>query len=486
MKKIIIGLVGAILGTAFFAYGATVLFVPQGGTGAQTFPIGNILIGNGTNAITSTSTTLSGFTLRELPSFIVAASGGDFTTIQGALTACGSAGGGTIYLTDPTYNQGGTGLTFRGSNCNVYGRDASTTINFTGATTGFKTNSAAGLYSNNGVHNVKILGDGTSGSIGIDMSDMSHSIYEKIIMDNWDTAYRLNDTQNITFYNIVRDGTLTTLASFGINASSTKPTNDNTFENLFIGCSNNTTNGCIAINLNNAQKNSFLDVTAEPAGNTKTRCVQIRANSLANNNGTFSNGFHDFYCEGNTIGIAASTTVGTAVVFGNNFYGGQIETNTTDVLDNSSGTSTVHFYGAGINFAEVNTVSANFGIGTSTPWSALSLGSGAIVVPEASTTAAATINISFQNQQTSKIELTATSTINLNHTGIPGEVQKVIVCQNSVGNWGATFAASSSLIWAGHTTPTQTQTANECDVYSFIVTGATGTPTVFGAATQIF
>jgi hypothetical protein len=292
----------------------------------------------------------------QVPSWTVAASGGNYTTIQAALNQCGAVGGGSIYLLDASYSQGSTGLTFKGSNCSVYGRGyGTTTINFTGATTGFKTNLASGDYSHDGVYNVVLLGDGTTGSVAIDLSNMSHNVYENIQTDNWDTTYKFNDTQNVTFYNKILNTDNTTIKSFGINASSTDPANDNTIENSFFGCSNNT--GCVGANFNNAQANTLNQVTFEPAGNSKTTCIQFRSNNLATNNGTFSNNLYQVYCEGNQMGIMASSTDnrgGNAPVFGNNFYGGQIETNTTEYACDSADCSEIGFYGTGVAFANKN------------------------------------------------------------------------------------------------------------------------------------
>lgn len=311
-----------------------------------------------TTSGTLTATLGTGYSIAEVPSYTVKAAGGDFTTIQGALDRCGTDGGGSIYLLDASYAQAGTGLTFKGSNCHVIGRGVgTTTITFTGATTGFKTNSAAGKYSNNSIENITMTGDGTAASIAIDISDMSHAVYQHLKIDNFDTVFRWNDTQNTTFYNMIRDTTGTTIGSYGINASSTNPTNDNMVENSFFGCKNATAAGCVGVNLNNAQANSFYNVTVEPAGTSKTIGVQFRSNNLTTNNGTFSNIFYNFYAEGNTYGISASSTAnrsGLAPVFGNNFYGGQIETNTTDYACESADCNEIDFHGTGINFVNKN------------------------------------------------------------------------------------------------------------------------------------
>lgn len=308
----------------------------------------------GTPAVTGTLS--AGFSLRQLPSYTVGSSGASFTTIQAALDACGGTGG-NIYLTDTSYAQAGTGLLWKGSNCHLWGRGAgTTTIAFTGATTGFKTNSAASKFNNNSITGVSLNGDGTTGSIGIDMSDMSHARYEDIDMDNWDTGVQAVDTQNITFYNHFVGMTMTTLKTSGINASSTKPVNDNLFEDMFIGCSNVGT--CTGIRINNAQANNFTNVTIEPAG-TAAFGIKISSNSLATNNGTFANNFYNVYIEGNKIGVSASSTdnrSGNAAVHGNNFYGGQIETNTANVLFESADQIEGEFHGTEVNFASTNTL----------------------------------------------------------------------------------------------------------------------------------
>lgn len=304
----------------------------------------------GSSPITLTGTGAGGLP-RTYSYFVDADGGGDFTTIQGALDACGAAGGGSIYLTDHYYYLGATGLLFKGNDCNVYGVYASTTLEVAGATTAFKTNSAASAYANNGVHNVVIVGDGNTGSIGIDMSDMIRSRYTGIVMDNLGRGFRLNDTQNVTFYNTVRDFAITTIQVAGIDASSTNPTNDNKFSDGFIGCG---VSGCIGINLNNAQNNLFSGVSIEPATITGTIGVKIDIDARAANSGTFANQFYGLYAEANKIGIAASSSISsTKEIHSNGFYGGQIVANTTDTLDSSGGES-ISFFGVNVNYEQKN------------------------------------------------------------------------------------------------------------------------------------
>lgn len=330
-----------------------------------------------TNSPVTTSGTLTGafsssaFGIVKIPSYIVAAAGGDFTTIQAALDACGTSGGGNIYLTDKTYAQGGTGLLFKGSNCNIYGRDATTTITFTGATTLFKTNSAAGLYSNNGIHHVVITADANVSGIAIDMSNMSHATYEDIVLDSIGTAILINDTQNITFYNKVTKISATTVKTFGINASSTNPVNGNLFDDIFIGCNAN----CIALQMNNANNNQFTGLRSEPSTVTGTVGIKLFDNTLTTNNGVFDNIFQNSYIEANGIGISIANAIGPGGgIQRNQIIGGIVDVNTTDLSLASNAGALNTFIGLDKNFGSpVSSFQGPFAIGSTTPFATLSV-----------------------------------------------------------------------------------------------------------------
>ena len=194
---------------------------------------------------------------------------------------------------------------------------------------------------------------------------------------------------------------------------------------------------------------------------------------------------------------------GTTVTngFGNSIYGAAWEDICSNDVQASTSYECLHLGASSYGFDNISTEAVgngvvrnlafqmnggNVGIATSTPWAALSLGSGSLVIPEASSTGTGYNTIDFKNQITSKIEMNANTTINLADDSLAGDTQKVILCQDGTGSRTVTWLSSSTLIWVGHTTPTITATANECDIFSFIVTGATGTPEVFGAATQGF
>lgn len=300
---------------------------PSGGTGISSITGPTGITWTGTTAVTGAMTN-SGFSLRKIPSYTVGASGADFTTIQAALDAAGTAGGGTIQLTDASYSQGTTPLTFKGSNTTINCRTASTTISFTGATTLFKTNSAAGQYAQDGIIGCTVTGDGNVSGVAFDLSDMSHFDLENNTVNDVGTFVKSNDTQNITFYDRIVHNNASSLTAFGWNASSTNPVNGWYFENNFIGCNAN----CTSIQLNNSNGDTITDNYIEPASVTGTVGVKIFDNKLATNNGVFNNVIRSNYIEANGIGISMATSVNTAGggVQRNQIEANTVEANTTD------------------------------------------------------------------------------------------------------------------------------------------------------------
>lgn len=141
------------------------------------------------------------------------------------------------------------------------------------------------------------------------------------------------------------------------------------------------------------------------------------------------------------------------------------------------------------------------GIGTTSPYSAFtldrvagtSLATSSITVTEykRATSTSMTINANDSNTQLLQIG-TAATTITL--TGfVPGKQLKLIVCNPNGTGGTITWATSPTgiLLWAGGTTPTQTTTANKCDVWSFVGTNATSTTAanthrIFGAMSANF
>lgn len=138
-------------------------------------------------------------------------------------------------------------------------------------------------------------------------------------------------------------------------------------------------------------------------------------------------------------------------------------------------------------------VNTSEGIGTSTPYAALTLdrtttlASSTIAVneyrfgsPNNATSTAGTIDCRTSTQMHWPLGTAATT---LTLTGlIPGQVCRVVV-ENPNNTAGAlTWAAGAgyTLLWPAGTVPTQTTTANKQDVWSFLATQASSTITIMG------
>ena len=65
-----------------------------------------------------------------------------------------------------------------------------------------------------------------------------------------------------------------------------------------------------------------------------------------------------------------------------------------------------------------------------------------------------------------------------------GQVLRLVVCQDSTGSRTVTW--DSAVLWNGDSAPTLTTTANQCDLATFVATGATSTLKIFGAAALAF
>ncbi len=131
-------------------------------------------------------------------------------------------------------------------------------------------------------------------------------------------------------------------------------------------------------------------------------------------------------------------------------------------------------------------VEASIGIGTSTPWTSLSIAEGgAITVEENLLTTSGTINVDWRDGNSQLIRLTS-SAVTINLSGyIAGQKLLLTIC-NPSGSTGGAITWGTTISWADGSTPTQTTTANKCDVWSFIATNSTGTLRVFGAQTPNF
>lgn len=144
---------------------------------------------------------------------------------------------------------------------------------------------------------------------------------------------------------------------------------------------------------------------------------------------------------------------------------------------------------AGLTYDPVG--AAAFGLGTSTPFYKFSIGSGngsssaSILVAEhqPATSTSMTIDWTNGNQQMVRLGNAATTISFSNYTD--GATLKVIACNPPTGTAG-TITWGTQVLWAGGSAPSQTTTAQKCDVWSFLGTQATSTLKVFGSVTNSF
>ncbi len=144
-----------------------------------------------------------------------------------------------------------------------------------------------------------------------------------------------------------------------------------------------------------------------------------------------------------------------------------------------------------IGSAYFATTGGAVGIGTTSPFTTLSIGagggasSGSILVSEyrPATSTSITVDWKVGNTQLLRIGTSATTIAFSNVTD--GQTLKIITCSGQTTT-GAISFTDTRILWVNGTVPVQTTTANKCDVYSFIGTMATTTMRVFGAQTPNF
>ncbi|MBY0110634.1 hypothetical protein K2Y00_01350 [Patescibacteria group bacterium] len=125
------------------------------------------------------------------------------------------------------------------------------------------------------------------------------------------------------------------------------------------------------------------------------------------------------------------------------------------------------------------------GIASSTPWAGLGVASGkAIVVGENTLATSTSMTIDWRNGNQQLVRLgTAATTISFSGY-VEGQKLALTVC-----NPNATAGAISwgtQILWPSASAPTQTTTANKCDVWSFLATVATSTLKIFGSQNANF
>jgi len=281
----------------------------------------------------------------QLPTITVAASGGDVTTIQGALDLAAStyAQGCKIYLTDDSYTIT-TGLLVKSNNVIIEGNNQAIEVDGAVVGTLFKSNSPAALYEGFALRNLRLIQTNASAlGIAIDASDMAIQKHDNLVIYFFATGIKMLDTQNITFYNRFANIKLTNIGSVGIDIDSHtgNPVNDNMFDN--IRCSYAASG--IGVRIDNAQSNNFYNCNFEPGSNSGTIGIKLLD---TNGDSTFDNSFYGVYVEANATGISIASGVART-----SFFAGEVVENTANLSD--SGTDTA-FFNTDIGYVAKNKV----------------------------------------------------------------------------------------------------------------------------------
>jgi hypothetical protein len=187
---------------------------------------------------------------------------------------------------------------------------------------------------------------------------------------------------------------------------------------------------------------------------------------------------------GTTIAVANGGTNSTS--FNSSMLVGSDNAGTTIVATSTPQVAALH----ATSTTAASYFNFNVGIASTAPMTSLGIATGTILVAEfkpAATSTTQTVNWLNGTQQILKL---GTAAITLTFTGnAVGQTLRLVTCAPDSGTMG-TITWPAAVRWAGGAAPTQTTTAQHCDIYSFINTHATstvaGAGVILGAQTANF
>jgi hypothetical protein len=446
------------------------LTVARGGSGQTSFTSGQLLYGNGTNALSSVATS--------------SASNGTGITLSGTGALVGSGG---LTIT----NTGVISL-------------SCTTITCSG------TNPASLSIGNGAIANAQLANSTISGvALGGTLAALSHDTTLS------GTSYTGTSAVSDWGLNLAHGNTFTALQQFNGNASTTGLTNSGTEWLTSLGTS---AGAFLAVD-----GSGKVISTTTPGLTVGTSVVNNATNGyiLYNNNGVL--GVKSYNGGGNVVLDTSPSIFSPTFTFTNfhndlTFGGTASAVNYLTINNNDTGlAASIQANSSSDTNSSINLIprgTGGIGIATTTPWALLSVNPSGILGPafaigsstatkfavgnmgqvdEAATEAATSSTITLDwglNPQQVEYQLgsgaTTINVINATTTQHWGSVKRVMVC-NPHG-----FAAGAlswvGVEWFGGTAPTQTTTADQCDLYSFGITRATSTTAykVMGAASTGF
>lgn len=493
MKKYLAILVGvlAILGGSWSiatASGCNPFVVPTGGTGVCAISSGFIPFGNGTSAIATSSG-------------LQYSSTGLLLTVTNASTTDASATvfcltGDTCRTTWPSSTSpGGTaGQVQYNSNGNALAGVSTTTLAGSGVVT--ISNSPVVIGSTPAVATVT---GGTNGQILGWLSGVP----------TWVASTTVGNLPNVIYISLA--------GTKFYEASSTATDNLSwIFKNGYVSQASSTIIGGLTLPTQLSEVNGGTNQNAYVTGDllyaSNTNTLSRRAIGTAGQVLSVSNGIPTWVATSTgvtslaTSGACLTTNASTGAVtltflcgypftmstaFGNTVAG------TSTIIQDTGGlyaSSTVIFGNVGQPAFTFTGSSGVVGLASSTPFYAVSIGAGngsssqAFLAAEDQPASTTSMTIDWTHGNSTLVRI-ASAAVTITFTNFTdGAQHKVVICNPTGGTAGAvTFGPN--IIWAGGTAPTQTTTANHCDVWSFIGTHATstsGTVKIFGTASTNF
>lgn len=197
------------------------------------------------------------------------------------------------------------------------------------------------------------------------------------------------------------------------------------------------------------------------------------------------------YVETNaTAGGVTSIIAGTGLTGGTITTTGTIALSTPVVIANGGTATTTGGYTNGVEYFNGSTLTnssifnfngTNVGIGSTTPSETLVV-NGGILGTENKVATSTSINVDFSASNQTLIQNGGAGLTVTIKNFMSGQAERVVVCNPASTAGTVTWATSpaNKLLWPAGTAPTQTTTANKCDVYTFTVTQASST--VVGSA----
>ena len=268
--------------------------------------------------------------------YVVAAAGGDYTSVAAAVAAIGNTGG-TVYVEDGTYTETSV-INFNYSNTQIICSGA-VTIQCNGAVL------TTLVTATTGVSRIRIQAgkwlqtNATAQGTCFNLSDISDSVIEPTRIEEFGTAILIDDTTNATFYNRYRDIQIFNCNSgLVIGVSSGAPqssqVNNNYFEAIRIRPKAGA--GGYGIRVADSRGLTFVNCDCEPTAEGSITGISLETNP-GSTGVTRECMFINCWVEKNFVGVSVA-----ADSVRNSFIGCSITSNTTDISDSGTDTAFIN------------------------------------------------------------------------------------------------------------------------------------------------